>query len=95
MSYSNDILTEREEVYGDPVVMHEKIARLWSAILEVDIEATDVALMMIAMKVARAKRSPGHEDSMIDVRGYSEIHDLIAQRQNVEKAMIENLRAKD
>ena len=81
--YKEDILNEREKVYGDPVKMHATIARLWSGILGTPVRATDVALMMIAMKVARAKQSPDHEDCMIDIRGYSEIHDMIVKKESV------------
>lgn len=33
----------------------------------------DVALMMIAVKVIRAAKNPGHKDSWVDIAGYAAI----------------------
>ena len=38
--------TDRQQDYGDKVENHSNIARLWSAYLDVKIEAHDVAIMM-------------------------------------------------
>ena len=76
-NYENDILQEREEVYGDPVVMHNRIAMIWSGILGYTISANEVALCMIGLKLARSQSNPSHEDSLVDTKGYAEIAQLI------------------
>lgn len=75
--YENDILKEREEVYGNPVAMHNRIAKIWSGILGYKISANEVALCMIGLKLARSQSNPAHEDSLVDVKGYAEIAQLI------------------
>ena len=45
----------RENDYGDKVHNHNNIARLWSAYLDTEIKAHDVAIMMTLLKVARTK----------------------------------------
>ena len=47
--------TDRQKDYGDKVENHNNIAKLWSAYLDVKIEAHDVAIMMTLLKVARTK----------------------------------------
>lgn len=79
-AFDNDILEERYATYGDPVEMHERIAKIWSGILHVNINANEVALCMMGMKLARSQNSPDHEDSLIDVAGYNEIAQLIQAR---------------
>lgn len=80
VEYDNDILAEREKSYGDPVLMHERIARIWSGILGHEINANEVALCMIGLKLARSQNDPTHEDSLVDVSGYNEIAQLIQAR---------------
>lgn len=80
VEYKNDILAEREKSYGDPVLMHERIAKIWSGILGHEINANEVALCMIGLKLARSQNDPTHEDSLVDVAGYNEIAQLIQSR---------------
>ena len=47
--------TDRQKDYGDKVENHNNIAKLWSAYLDVKIEAHDVAIMMALLKIARTK----------------------------------------
>ena len=46
---------DRAKEYGDKEVMHNNIAKLWSAFLNVHITGHDVALMMTLLKMARMK----------------------------------------
>lgn len=64
------INNDRAVTYGDAHKMHEVIAEMWSAILGVEISATQVALMMAALKLARAASNPNHADNFIDAAGY-------------------------
>ena len=52
---------------------HSNIARLWSAYLDVKIEAHDVALMMALLKMARTKLGAVSKDTYIDMSAYSAI----------------------
>lgn len=65
---------DRADDYGDPVIQHQRIARVWSAILDYDITAEQVALLMAAMKIVRA--SGRHQrDDLADGAAYLEIAD--------------------
>ena len=60
---------QREKDYGDKTENHNNIARLWSAYLEIKIEAHDVALL----KMARTKLGEVSKDTYIDMSAYSAI----------------------
>jgi hypothetical protein len=45
----------------------------------VDIEATDAAMMMILVKVARLMESPNHTDSYVDLAGYAQVAQRCAE----------------
>ena len=64
---------QREKDYGDKTENHSNIARLWSAYLDVKIEAHDVALMMALLKMARTKLGEVSKDTYIDLSAYSAI----------------------
>ena len=64
---------QREKDYGDKVENHDNIARLWSAYLDIKIEAHDVALMMVLLKMARTKLGAVSKDTYIDMSAYSAI----------------------
>ena len=69
---------DREDEYGSPAVNLQATADLWSAYLERQLNAPikpyDVALMMVLLKVSRAKN--GGQTSMdhfVDIAGYAAI----------------------
>lgn len=76
---------DRHDQYGDARVTHERIAAMWNAIVPQGrrITASDVALMMIAVKSIRASKNPKHRDSWVDIAGYAEIG---SQLNDVEQA---------
>lgn len=66
------ITTERNKQYGPPQENFNRISRLWSVILGKDITEEDVAMCMIALKIARyASRSGYQPDTWIDIAGYA------------------------
>jgi hypothetical protein len=69
---------ERAHTYGPPAQNLNRIANLWSAYLEREISARDVAWLMVLLKVAR--EAAGHSrDSSIDAAGYAAIaHEVAA-----------------
>lgn len=62
---------QREQDYGTPESNFQLIANLWRMYLGVDISATDVAMMMSLMKIARIKNGGGTGDSFVDLAGYA------------------------
>ena len=62
---------QREQDYGTPESNFKLIADLWRTYLGVDISATDVAMMMALMKIARIKNGGGTGDSFVDLAGYA------------------------
>jgi hypothetical protein len=61
---------DRKATYGDAQESFERIATIWSAIIGHTIDAHDVALMMIGMKVSRSVLS-AHLDNYVDIAGYA------------------------
>ena len=72
----------REDEYGDKKTNHNNIATLWSAYLEKEITAHDVAILMVLLKVARAKFGHPSMDTYIDMVGYSSIAGELAHEDN-------------
>lgn len=67
--------------YGHPADDYGRTGRMWGAILGIgDIDPRICALMMAAMKVSREVNKP-KRDNRVDLAGYAECADMIAQRQ--------------
>ena len=64
---------KREHEYGNKKENHENIANLWSAYLDHNVSAHDVAILMLLLKIARAKIGNPSVDTYIDMVGYSAI----------------------
>lgn len=69
------VTRDRASTYGSAEDNFSNIAELWNAQgLRIDgraLGATDVALLMVGMKLARLRFNPTHDDSWIDVAGYA------------------------
>lgn len=63
----------RAQAYGDAYKNHERIAKLWSVILEKDVSVAEVYQCMILVKTARLMNTPDHEDSWVDIAGYASL----------------------
>tara|TARA_Y100000310_G_C20602092_1_gene773575 strand:+ start:946 stop:1230 length:285 start_codon:yes stop_codon:yes gene_type:complete len=74
------VLEQRAADHGDFVVVHERIARLWSAYLERDVRADQVAAMMALLKLARSEVSPENDDHVVDLAGYVAIYGSLQKR---------------
>jgi hypothetical protein len=77
MSDTDALVAERGAVYGHPRKNFTLTARLWGPILGVEVTAEQVALCMIALKVARLCESPQHDDSIADVKGYAKTLEML------------------
>ena len=64
---------DRQRDYGDKVVNHRNIARIWSAYLDIPIQAHDVAILMALLKIARTKLGAVSKDTYVDMSAYSAI----------------------
>lgn len=70
------ITGERNKNYGSPTENFDTTAALWNAQMGHKLKpgesftGTDVALLMIQLKMARLKTSPGKRDHYLDVAGY-------------------------
>lgn len=65
------VLGERQKQYGNPQPNFARIGRMWGAILNRDaVPAHEVALMMASLKIIRIANDPANEDSWIDLFGY-------------------------
>ncbi len=62
---------QREKSYGTPENNFKVIAEMWSAYLDVDVSAVDVAMMMSLLKIARIRSGSFTKDSFIDLAGYA------------------------
>lgn len=76
---------DRNTAYGEPEDNFQNIADVWNGMgfsrEDGDpITATDVAKLMIGMKLARLKHNPTHEDSWTDIAGYAACGFQAAQR---------------
>ena len=60
----------RDGAYGTPQRNHERIAALWSVILETPVTPAQVALCMAGLKIARLIQTPDHLDSFVDGAAY-------------------------
>lgn len=65
------ITGDRQKAYGSAKDNFERIARLWSAYLEKEVNASDVANLMILLKVARSLGPSWKDDNYIDICGYA------------------------
>lgn len=65
------VTQDRAATHGNPENNFELIASLWGAYLGIPISATDVAAMMILLKIARTASNPRHEDHWVDIAGYA------------------------
>ena len=73
---AKEVVAERGKPYGAPKENFNRIAELWNAALGTEtlkepLCATDVATMMILLKISRLAVTPDHEDSMVDICGYA------------------------
>lgn len=65
------VTKDRQNAYGTPEDNFNCIAGLWSAYLGHPITAKQVAILMILLKVARAKANPDYADNYVDICGYA------------------------
>jgi hypothetical protein len=70
------IYGDREKTYGHPSKNLNTIAVMWNAYLNAkpggdEVNAKDVAALMMLVKVARFANDPDHRDNLVDICGYA------------------------
>jgi hypothetical protein len=92
LDQANELVNgDRQDDYGDPHTNHQRIADLWTTYIEGSasdrdgiservVNATDAAVMMILVKVARLMQSPNHRDTWVDIAGYAEVGSRCAEK---------------
>lgn len=78
-------LGQREEDYGDKLESFNRIAVMWGGYLGVKIDAYDVANMMIALKISRARGKGFQRDSYVDIAGYAYCAEIIKGKKDAKK----------
>jgi len=65
---------QRADDYGDAQLSFQRMADLVNPIIKKadgNLTATDMAMVMIQVKIARLQESPNHADSWTDIAGYA------------------------
>jgi hypothetical protein len=68
-----ELIDKREQVYGEVVPSFVRIAQVWAGITGLDIQPTDVPLMMVGLKAVRSQITPDYSDNSDDIEGYLDI----------------------
>lgn len=66
-----EIVSGKDSQHGSAEDNFGRIADMWSAYLDKDVTARDVAVMMILLKVARISSGHQSDDNWVDIAGYS------------------------
>ena len=66
-----ELLDNRESVYGDRVDNMIRVAQMWSGILGFEVQPHHVPLMFVAYKTYRASITPDYSDNIDDLDGYA------------------------
>ena len=74
------IYGDREKTYGHPFVNLDNIAKYWNVYLGSNLNAQDVATMMVLLKIARLMNQPDHRDSLVDAAGYLALVERIKEK---------------
>jgi len=67
---------DRRADYGNAYDACDKMARLWSVIVEKEITPKQFCLMMICMKVARECQGE-KRDNLVDIAGYARVAEMV------------------
>lgn len=68
---ANTIVQDRGKSYGHPFEDYQRTAKMWSAILGIEVTPDQAIKCMIAVKLSRLSQTPDHQDSIDDIAGYT------------------------
>lgn len=72
----------RNADYGHPLDDFSRSSKMWSAILNTNVEPDQVALCMIAVKISRQINLP-KRDNLVDIAGYAETINMVAREREL------------
>lgn len=91
-----EVIDRRRAVYGEPTQTFPRIAQVWSGILGVPVNATDVPLMLIGLKAVRTQVCPDYSDNSDDIEGFLDIfRELVGEDMVHARLVSEYLEKKD
>jgi Domain of unknown function (DUF6378) len=71
-----EVVKDRQGTYGHPSPVYERVAPMWSEILETTVTPLQIALCMIALKLGRECVRP-NEDNLTDICGYANVYEMM------------------
>jgi len=72
---------DRNADYGHPIEDFTRTAKMWGAILGVEVKPEHIPLCMIAVKISRECNKP-KADNVIDICGYARTLEMVREVQN-------------
>lgn len=73
---------DRAEQHGDYTLLHERVAKLWSAYLRTEVRAEEVAFCMVLLKVARNETGSSNPDDGVDAAAYAALWAALSEDKN-------------
>lgn len=70
LSEARTTIGDRGDTYGDSTAGLERVAGMWSILLETNVAPREVATMLALLKIVRTTASPTHRDSYVDAAAY-------------------------
>jgi hypothetical protein len=83
-----EMVASRQAVYGEPIETFTRMAAIWSAIIDHEIQPWEVPLMMVGMKMIRTTQAPDYSDNSDDVEGYLDIFRTIIGEDMVKASSV-------
>lgn len=67
---TTEVVDKRVKLYGEIIPCFTRIAKVWSGILDHEVQPHEVPLMMSGLKLVRTQVSPDYSDNSDDVDGF-------------------------
>ena len=80
---------DRGENYGHPFEDFSRTAKIWSAILEIEVTPEQVALCMVGLKISREVNRP-KRDNIVDGAGYFETLEMVKEERSRRESMLQH-----
>lgn len=77
----------RQKDYGHPIHDFTRTAKMWSAILGIEVTAKQMALCMCCVKISR-ECNAAKVDNLVDLAGYAETANMVQEQLNVREEML-------